>query len=120
MADLRATVHPGLAPLDLAQLHRFMLLQRLAEERIVKLYYQGAIAGACFTGCGHEAVAVGAAYALGPGRVPRGSEPGGRPPAAAGARLLEQPVRLLHPAQPRDRRSDRRPDGRVRHARLLG
>jgi len=51
---------------ELRSLYRFMLLQRLAEDRIVKLYYQGAIQGACFTGCGHEAIAVGAAFALGP------------------------------------------------------
>jgi TPP-dependent pyruvate/acetoin dehydrogenase alpha subunit len=69
MADARAVVHPGLAVEDLRRLHRFMLLQRLAEDRIVKLYYQGAIVGACFTGYGHEAIAVGAAYALGPDDV---------------------------------------------------
>lgn len=46
-----------------------MLLQRLAEDRIVKLYYQGAIVGACFTGYGHEAIAVGAASALGPADI---------------------------------------------------
>ncbi len=56
----------GLAADDLRTLLRHMLLQRLAEDRIVKLYYQGAIQGACFTGCGHEAIAVGAAFALGP------------------------------------------------------
>jgi TPP-dependent pyruvate/acetoin dehydrogenase alpha subunit len=59
-------VAPGLPADDLRRLYRFMLLQRLAEERIVKLYYQGAIVGACFTGFGHEAIAVGAASALGP------------------------------------------------------
>lgn len=62
-------VAPGLAADDLRRLYRFMLLQRLAEERIVKLYYQGAIVGACFTGSGHEAIAVGAASALGPDDV---------------------------------------------------
>src|SRR5205807_438471 len=30
------------------------------------LYQQGAVVGACFTGYGHEAIAVGAAYTLGP------------------------------------------------------
>jgi TPP-dependent pyruvate/acetoin dehydrogenase alpha subunit len=54
---------------DLRRLYRYMLLQRLAEDRIVKLYYQGAIAGACFTGYGHEAIAVGAASALGPADI---------------------------------------------------
>jgi pyruvate dehydrogenase E1 component alpha subunit len=66
MAESRAVIQRGLAAEDLRRLHRFMLLQRAAEDRIVKLYYQGAIVGACFTGYGHEAVAVGAAYALGP------------------------------------------------------
>ncbi len=61
-----AAVPPGLTADDLRNLYRYMLLQRLAEDRIVKLYYQGAIVGACFTGYGHEAIAVGAAYPLGP------------------------------------------------------
>jgi TPP-dependent pyruvate/acetoin dehydrogenase alpha subunit len=54
---------------DLETLYRYMLLQRLAEDRIVKLYQSGAIVGACFTGYGHEAIAVGAAFALGPDDV---------------------------------------------------
>ena len=66
MADPRAALHSDLGAEDLCRLHRFMLLQRLAEDRIVKLYRGGAIAGACFTGYGHEAIAVGAASALGP------------------------------------------------------
>lgn len=61
-----AAVSSGLSADDLRALYRYMLLQRLAEERIVKLYHQGAVVGACFTGYGHEAIAVGAAYALGP------------------------------------------------------
>ena len=61
-----AAVPAGLASDDLRALYRWMLRQRLAEERIVKLYQQGAVIGACFTGYGHEAIAVGAAYALGP------------------------------------------------------
>ncbi len=69
-ADITAgpltAVPPGLAADDLRDLLRYMLLQRLAEDRIVKLYYQGAVEGACFTGYGHEAIAVGAAFSLGP------------------------------------------------------
>ncbi len=61
-AGAAATLAPG----ELARMYRYMLLQRLAEERVVALYYQGAIVGACFTGWGHEAIAVGAASALGP------------------------------------------------------
>ncbi len=66
IADRRAAQHADLGPEDLERLYRYMLLQRLAEERITALYYQGAVVGACFTGYGHEAIAVGAAYALGP------------------------------------------------------
>src|SRR5437588_12762951 len=62
----RAAVSAGLTADDLRTLYRYMLLQRLAEDRIVKLYQQGAVLGACFTGYGHEAIAVGAAYTLGP------------------------------------------------------
>ncbi|HLW47845.1 MAG TPA: thiamine pyrophosphate-dependent dehydrogenase E1 component subunit alpha [bacterium] len=57
------------APADLERLYHYMLLQRLAEERVVKLYQTGTIVGACFTGWGHEAVAVGAASTLGPDDV---------------------------------------------------
>ncbi len=60
-----AVGRPDLTQDDLQRLYQCMLLQRLAEDRIVKLYYQGAVVGACFTGYGHEAIAVGAAYALG-------------------------------------------------------
>ena len=61
-----AAVPAGVEARDLHTLFRYMLLQRLAEERIVKMYQTGAVVGACFTGYGHEAIAVGAAYALGP------------------------------------------------------
>jgi len=55
-----------LTPNDLFQMLYYMRLQRAAEERAVQLYYQGRIPGAYFTGRGHEAIAVGATYALGP------------------------------------------------------
>jgi TPP-dependent pyruvate/acetoin dehydrogenase alpha subunit len=66
-----AKTAPGtaLSAAEEERLLRYMLLQRAAEDRIVKLYQSGAIAGACFTGYGHEAVAVGAAAALGPDDV---------------------------------------------------
>jgi TPP-dependent pyruvate/acetoin dehydrogenase alpha subunit len=51
---------------DLLQMLYYMRLQRAVEDRGVKLYYQGRIPGAYFTGWGHEAIAVGATYALGP------------------------------------------------------
>jgi pyruvate dehydrogenase E1 component alpha subunit len=44
----------------------YMRLQRAVEDRGIKLYYQGRIPGAYFTGFGHEAIVVGATYALGP------------------------------------------------------
>jgi len=44
----------------------YMRLQRAIEDRGVKLYYQGRIPGAYFTGWGHEAIAAGATGALGP------------------------------------------------------
>lgn len=69
MADPRAIAQAQLTTQDLEALYRYMILQRLAEDRVVKLYQSGAIAGACFTGYGHEAIAVGAAYALGPDDV---------------------------------------------------
>ena len=51
---------------DLLQLLYYMRLQRAAEDRAIKLYYQGRIPGAYFTGWGHEAIAAGATYALEP------------------------------------------------------
>jgi TPP-dependent pyruvate/acetoin dehydrogenase alpha subunit len=72
--DARAQAAPGtashaaapeLTAADLERLYYYMVLQRLAEERVVKLYQTGAIVGACFTGWGHEAIAVGSAAALG-------------------------------------------------------
>lgn len=65
-ARAQAAAAPDLAPGDLERLYHSMLLQRLAEERVIKLYQTGQIVGACFTGWGHEAIAVGAAAALGP------------------------------------------------------
>jgi TPP-dependent pyruvate/acetoin dehydrogenase alpha subunit len=44
----------------------YMRLQRAIEDRGVKLYYQGRIPGAYFTGWGHEAIAAGATASLGP------------------------------------------------------
>lgn len=68
MGVIRATPAMGeaLGPRDLVQLLYYMRLQRAVEDRGIKLYYQGRIPGAYFTGWGHEAIAVGATYALGP------------------------------------------------------
>jgi len=51
---------------DRALLLRYMLLQRLSEERGLTLYKQGKVPGSFYDGCGQEAVCVGAAFALGP------------------------------------------------------
>lgn len=60
---------PGVPRETRLELFRLVLLQRLAEERIVALYRQGRIAGSVYTGRGQEAVAAGAGLALGPGDV---------------------------------------------------
>ncbi len=49
---------------ELLLLHHYMKTQRLYEERVIKLYRQGRAVGAVYTGIGHEAIAVGAAFAL--------------------------------------------------------
>src|SRR5690349_7081564 len=51
---------------DRALLLRYMLMQRLSEERGLALYKQGKVPGSFYDGCGQEAVCVGAAFALGP------------------------------------------------------
>jgi TPP-dependent pyruvate/acetoin dehydrogenase alpha subunit len=51
---------------DRALLLRYMLLQRLSEERGLALYKQGKVPGSFYDGCGQEAVCVGSAFALGP------------------------------------------------------
>jgi len=51
---------------DRALLLRYMLMQRLSEERGLSLYKQGKVPGSFYDGCGQEAVCVGSAFALGP------------------------------------------------------
>src|SRR3954469_22596953 len=51
---------------DRAQLLRYMLLQRVSEERGLTLYKQGKVPGSFYDGRGQEAVCVGSAFALGP------------------------------------------------------
>src|SRR3954453_142261 len=51
---------------DRALLLRYMLLQRLSEERGLTLYKQGKVPGSFYDGCGQEAVCVASAFALGP------------------------------------------------------
>jgi TPP-dependent pyruvate/acetoin dehydrogenase alpha subunit len=51
---------------DRANLLRFMVMMRVAEERGLTLYRQGKVPGSFYDGCGQEAIGVGAAYALAP------------------------------------------------------
>ena len=60
---------PGVPGTTRLRLLRLMLLQRLAEERIVALYRQGRIPGSVYTGYQQEAVAAAAGLALGPDDV---------------------------------------------------
>lgn len=48
------------------ELLRYMLVNRLAEERLAILYRQGKILGGLYLSRGQEAISVGTAYALGP------------------------------------------------------
>ena len=64
-----ATAPADRAPLtreDRAQLLRYMVMMRAAEERGLTLYKQGKVPGSFYDGRGQEAIAVGAAFALGP------------------------------------------------------
>lgn len=49
---------------QLRELHRWMLLNRLLEERLVALYRQGKIVGGLYRSLGQEATSVGSAFAL--------------------------------------------------------
>lgn len=51
----------------LIELYRYLLLNRLLEERLQKLYRQGKVVGGLYLSTGQEAVSVGTAAALGPG-----------------------------------------------------
>lgn len=68
MDAVRVATAAGETPTQdaLLEILYYMRLQRAVEDRGIKLYYQGRIPGAYFTGWGHEAITVGATYALGP------------------------------------------------------
>ena len=51
---------------QLLHLYYWMRLTRALDDRLMLLYNQGKIPGAAFSQRGHEAISVGAAYALGP------------------------------------------------------
>jgi pyruvate dehydrogenase E1 component alpha subunit len=54
-----------LTPDQLLDLYYWMRLTRAVDERLLLLYNQGKILGAAFSQRGHEAISVGAAFALG-------------------------------------------------------
>ncbi|HEX2468703.1 MAG TPA: thiamine pyrophosphate-dependent dehydrogenase E1 component subunit alpha [Solirubrobacterales bacterium] len=51
---------------DRANLFRYMVMMRTAEERGLTLYKQGKVPGSFYDGCGQEAVSVGSSYVLAP------------------------------------------------------
>jgi pyruvate dehydrogenase E1 component alpha subunit len=65
-AKTASAVTDALSPAHLLDMLYYMRLQRAVEDRGIKLYYQGRIPGAYFTGWGHEAIVVGATAALAP------------------------------------------------------
>ena len=48
------------------ELHRWLRLNRLVEDRLTNLYRQGKVVGGLYSSRGQEAISVGSAYALGP------------------------------------------------------
>lgn len=63
---LSCTKETTLKPEQLLELHRYLQLTRLVEERLVNLYRQTKVVGGVFRSLGQEATAVGTAYALQP------------------------------------------------------
>jgi pyruvate dehydrogenase E1 component alpha subunit len=51
---------------DRAQLFRYLVMMRAAEERALALYKQGKVPGSFYDGRGEEAISVGASFALAP------------------------------------------------------
>ncbi len=66
MGDTPLSAPPPETQLDL---YRWMVLTRTLDDRIMALWKQGRGVGGTFSGKGHEAIAVGAGYALGPDDV---------------------------------------------------
>lgn len=58
--------NPGLSPGQLLELHRYLRLNRMLEDKLTALYRQGRITGGLYSSSGQEAVSVGTAYALEP------------------------------------------------------
>ena len=62
----RAAASEHLEHADRANLFRYMLMMRTAEERGLTLYKQGKVPGSFYDGRGQEAISVGSAYVLAP------------------------------------------------------
>ena len=62
----RPLVDPGLSRAQLLEIHRFMRLNRMLEDKLTALYRQGRISGGLYSSLGQEAISVGTAYALAP------------------------------------------------------
>jgi pyruvate dehydrogenase E1 component alpha subunit/2-oxoisovalerate dehydrogenase E1 component alpha subunit len=58
--------NPGLSTAQLLEIHRFMRLNRMLEDKLTALYRQGRITGGLYSSLGQEAISVGTAYALAP------------------------------------------------------
>lgn len=58
--------NPGLARERLRELHRFLRLNRMIDEKLSALFRQGKITGGLYSSLGQEAISVGSAYALSP------------------------------------------------------
>ena len=56
--------NPGLARARLLELHSFMRLNRMLEDKLSALYRQGKIVGGLYSSLGQESISVGSAYAL--------------------------------------------------------
>jgi pyruvate dehydrogenase E1 component alpha subunit/2-oxoisovalerate dehydrogenase E1 component alpha subunit len=65
-APLRPMENPGLSRDGLLALHRFLLLNRLVEDKLTALYRQGQVHGGLYSSRGQEGISVGTAFALEP------------------------------------------------------
>ncbi len=62
----RPLTNPGLPRERLLEMHRFLRLNRMVEEKLSALYRQGKIVGGFYSSLGQEAISVGTACALRP------------------------------------------------------
>src|SRR6266702_2240752 len=62
----RPMLDPGLSRAQLLEIHRFICLNRMVEDRLSALYRQGQIHGGLYSSLGQEGISVGTAYALAP------------------------------------------------------